>query len=107
MKIQMRITGGLGGPASWQDIEVDAMHPQFPNLTAAFQKELASVGAETTTARSAIPDGMVYAIEFDDGNSVKRLVGNDGMSRSFRALVNSLKRYGKSTSDDQRRNEKP
>jgi hypothetical protein len=81
MHVRLKITGGYGGPATWQDLQLDVDSVNAAELTrikTVLEMYVGNQGTSQFESLPNIPDGRIYDFEIGEGVDKRTLSLNDG-----------------------------
>ena len=105
LKTQLKITGGFGGPATWQDFTVD--HERVsPEVIAAITNKIGTLQTNLKIRKPSapFPDSRTYTIEYGDEENPRKIVLNDAdLDAEAQNVINLIRQHA---SGDERGQEK-
>ena len=104
MDIRLKITGGFGGPAAWQDITLDPKTVP-PEELAKIESTLDTSATEQAKSSNdgspPFPDAQTYEFELVEKGSARILTVTDAsISQELRDIVQLMRRQAKGTNDE-------
>ena len=98
MDIRLKITGGFGGPAAWQELALDenSVSPdQFTKITSALETIARQQAGESPENLPIYPDAQTYEFEFGEKERRKCTVTDASMSKEIRDIVRLIRQQAK------------
>ena len=98
MGIRLKITGGFGGPASWQDLSLDADTVGKEKLAEIEASLKAAVQSQQPAApgQEFFADGQTYAFEFESENEQNGMSVTDAnITDEIREIVQLIRENAK------------
>ena len=103
MSIRLKITGGFGGPAAWQDLVLDPnqIEPEKLKRMESSLEAVAKRAADASSAERAVfPDAQTYEFEFGKDNKTSVTVSDANITPELREIVNVIRKQSKDRAND-------